>query len=186
MYKCVFISLDFGLLWIVCHIQFSDVLNYRNLGWGLGHIHDIYYCRIEGYIYYRLTRTSLYIVFYDKWIAIWFVLINLCFNHFNEKTYWTSEILGEDSWKKFTFVVDEFFFGRCRRSHADWPIKTNNNCQEFFQEYSPRMFEVQQVFSEKYTTYRVISVFFFVLDRKRLETIKNGLDLGMSISQSNQ
>ena len=75
MYKCVFISLDFGLLWIVCHIQFSDVLNYRNLGWGLGHIHDIYYCRIEGYIYYRIARTSFYIVFYDKWIAIWFVLI---------------------------------------------------------------------------------------------------------------
>ena len=112
MYKCVFISLDFGLLWIVCHIQFSDVLNYRNLGWGLGHIHDIYYCRIEGYIYYRLTRTSLYIVFYDKWIAIWFVVINLCFNHFNEKTCWTSEILGENSWKNLTFVVDEFFFRR--------------------------------------------------------------------------
>ena len=57
----------------------------------------------------------------------------------------------------------------------------NNKCKIF-----PRIFEVQQVFSEKYTTYRVISVFFFVLDRKRLETIKNGLDLGMSISQSNQ
>ena len=60
----------------------------------------------------RITRTSLYIVFYDKWIAIWFVVINLCFNHFNEKTCWTSEILGENSWKNLTFVVDEFFFRR--------------------------------------------------------------------------
>ena len=44
----------------------------------------------------RITRTSLYIVFY----------------HFNEKTCWTSEILGENSWKNLTFVVDEFFFRR--------------------------------------------------------------------------
>ena len=106
----------------------------------------------------RITRTSFYIVFYDKWIVIWFVLINLCFNNFNEKTWWTSEILGENSWQ-LLFVLMRRSAWLCRQC-----LKKNSSTTniKFFQEFSPRISEVLQVFSLKLLKLRLTTIKFWI------------------------
>ena len=76
-----------------------------------------------------------------------FVVNNFYIIHFNDKVCWTSQILGENSWKIVTFFCCEFCFRRRRRGADDQCIKTNNKMSHFFQDFSPRICEVQQGFS---------------------------------------
>ena len=79
-----------------------------------------------------------------------FVVNNFYIIHFNDKVCWTSQILGENSWKIVTFFCCEFCFRRRRRGADDQCIKTNNKMSHFFQEFSPRICEVQQTLSLKW------------------------------------
>ena len=76
-----------------------------------------------------------------------FVLINIYIIHFIDKVCWTSQILEENSWKNVTCFCCEFCFRRRRRGADDQCIKTNNKMSHFFQDFSPRICEVQQGFS---------------------------------------
>ena len=79
-----------------------------------------------------------------------FVVNNFYIIHFNDKVCWTSQILGENSWKIVTFFCCEFCFRQRRRGADDQCIKTNNKMSHFFQEFSPRICEVQQTLSLKW------------------------------------
>ena len=64
-----------------------------------------------------------------------FVVIILCFNHFNEKVCWTSQILGENSWKNVTFFCYDLCFKQQRRGADDQCIKTNKKMSHFFKNF---------------------------------------------------
>ena len=78
-----------------------------------------------------------------------FMVITLYLNNFFEIFCWTSETLGENSWKIVTCFCCEFCFRQRRRGADDWQVKTNKKCHILFQEFSPRISEVQQKISKK-------------------------------------
>ena len=76
-----------------------------------------------------------------------FVLINFYIIHFIDKVCWTSQILGENSWKK----CDILLFVLMHWSSAPRLRRLKQNSQQkhvtFFQDFSPRICEIQQGFS---------------------------------------
>ena len=64
-----------------------------------------------------------------------FVVNNFYIIHFNDKVCWTSQILGENSWKIVTFFCCEFCFRRRRRGADDQCIKTNNKMSHFLKNF---------------------------------------------------
>ena len=63
------------------------------------------------------------------------LLNNILQHEINEKPCWTSQILGEKSWKNVTCFCCEFCFRRRRRGADDQCIKTNKKMSHFFKNF---------------------------------------------------
>ena len=75
-----------------------------------------------------------------------FVLIIILQHEINEKPCWTSQILGEKSWKNVTCFCCEFCFRRRRRGADDQCIKTNNKMSHFFKIFLQGFVKFSKVF----------------------------------------
>ena len=63
------------------------------------------------------------------------MVINLCFNYFNEKTCWTSQILGEYSWQLLFALMRRLKWLRRWRLPPEEKL-INNECQFFSRIFS--------------------------------------------------
>ena len=99
------------------------------------------------YLFIRLTYQKISENMLKMKVIQNFVLINFYIIHFIDKVCWTSQILGEKSWKK----CDILLFVLMHWSSAPRLRRLKQNSQQkhvtFFQDFSPRICEVQQGFS---------------------------------------
>ena len=99
---------------------------------------------------YRLTYEKISEKMLKMKVIQNFVLINFYIIHFIDKVCWTSQILGEKSWKK----CDILLFVLMHWSWAPRLRRLKQNSQQkhvtFFQEFSSRICEVQQTLSMKW------------------------------------
>ena len=65
----------------------------------------------------------------------WSSVIKFYIIHFIDKVCWTSQILGENSWKNVTFFCYDLCFRGRRRGADDQCIKTNKKMSHFFKNF---------------------------------------------------